>query len=319
MQLIVYPTNRCNLRCKHCTVNKDFPVDLTDQDIDIIASWGITKVGILGGEPYMLGDRLPKIVDKFNVPVTIYTNGTLVNDDNVIPDVNYCVSIDGWREYHDYLRGEGIFQKAITALELLHNHLDEIKSLWIRMTYNNDNWRDIGKLYNKAQSLGGVNLLLHPEVGIGLKPLDGDVQLELFKFAASHDNVVILQPHFWQFCGYEKSTCPAGIYRLAVDEHGNVKPCQWITETIGNIHTDTYEELLEKGRNWHYDYGSYIEPSCTFCDRKDSCRSGCRMCSDTQTCPLRNSVSASTFYSGNELKKINIKHSPLSKVGIVGC
>lgn len=318
MQAIIFPTNRCNLRCKHCIVSKKIPTDLTLPDIEKIATYPVTKVGILGGEPYMRKD-ISKIVDLFNVPVTIYTNGLLLTDNNIIPDINYCVSIDGWKDYHEQLRGEETWSKAIQALELLYSHTDDIKSLWIRTTYNNDNWGDIGKLYKKARSLDGVSLLLHPQVGHNLLPLDEDKQLGLFKFASTHSNVIVLQPHFWHFCGYKESTCPAGIYRIAVDEYGNVKPCQWLNEKIGSIHTNTWEEIVQRGKAYHENRASYLEDGCMLCPDKAYCRSSCKMCSDSQTCPLRHQMTASTFYSGGKLKKINIKYASMRKVGLVGC
>lgn len=262
---------------------------------------------------------LDKIVELFTIPVTIYTNGHLLTRHTFIPGVNYCVSIDGWREFHDGLRGEGSFLKAIQALEMLDNHHDDIESLWIRMTYSQQNWRDISKLYKKAKSLTDVRLLLHPLVGNGLPPLDEQVQMELFKWAAPKDDVVILQPHFWHFCGYTKSTCPAGIHRIAIDEHGNVKPCQWLNEKIGSIHRHSYDELLSRGKEFHENRGCYIEDGCRLCPDKELCRSSCKVCSDSQTCPLRHQITASHFYSGGILKTINVKHQSMSKVGLVGC
>ncbi len=322
MQLILYPTNRCNLNCRQCPVNKMIDNDLSMIEIEKVASWDVTKIGILGGEPYMRDD-LEDIVEAFgNRPVTIYTNGLLVEEENVIPDVNYCISIDGGRKNHNYWRGEGTWQKAINTLEMLSTKQENnIRSLWIRMTYTNDNWRDIGTLYKKAKELGNVNLLLHPNVGEHNDPLDEEIQLELFKMAAEEKDIemVILQPHFWHFCGYKESTCPAGIHRIAVDENGRVKPCQWLNHTIGDIHNTTYQQVLKRGRNYHKKHAHSIKDSCMMCPDRDKCRSSCKMTREHETCPLRNQMKASTFYSGAELETIQTKHRSMSNVGLVGC
>jgi MoaA/NifB/PqqE/SkfB family radical SAM enzyme len=113
-------TQRCNLRCKHCTwVNKivsDLPLERWQQIIDTLYKRGCTVVFIEGGEPTLRADlsQIISYIKRKGMICVLFTNGTRdlagLNTDAV------WISIDGTEKSHDYLRGKATFQKISATL-----------------------------------------------------------------------------------------------------------------------------------------------------------------------------------------------------------
>ena len=322
MQLVITVTTACNLNCKHCIVDKSHPRTLDMNIIDRLATWDVSRVGILGGEPFVL-NNIHNIVERFSKkPVTIYTNGIPLyeNPERIIEGVHYAVSLDGMKEFHESYRGEGTWDKTYEALKILAEKKDEgsIPSVWIRMTISEDNIRDIKPIKNIADKLG-IGVLYFPLLGIR-KPMPAKLQLELFKWASQQDNVSLYSPAFWQFCGYEKSSCQAGKWRLHVDEFGNVTPCQWIRDyTMGKVYDHDYEYFKNKGEEY-YDQFVTVKPECKDCLRSMSCKGGCRFSPDSLTCPIKLRYFAQNVLDIDALEMAQTKHERMfGNLKIVVC
>lgn len=118
-------THACNLRCRHCYLGPPTPTSLAPPDALAIArdfaTHGGLKLMISGGEP-LLYRRFPEFVGECRdlpLRLVLLTNGTLL-------DAEICrrldvdeiqVSLDGWREGHDLLRGTGNFARALVGIE----------------------------------------------------------------------------------------------------------------------------------------------------------------------------------------------------------
>jgi uncharacterized protein len=95
--LCVYVTGRCTRDCYFCPQvkeKKDFPgfrafvtdwirFDDAEEVVSYLKHWGITGLGISGGEPLLVADKVLKLVSlaKHRIPgiyIWIYTNGDLV-------------------------------------------------------------------------------------------------------------------------------------------------------------------------------------------------------------------------------------------------
>jgi len=134
--LILFVTERCNARCKHCFVNvpdnKRIKEELTLQEIEKISNRMGRLLYLLptGGEPFLRED-LPDIIDLFYKNnglrnVGIPTNGSLTEmvERSVIRTLSLCkdlrlgvdISIDALHQDHDDIRGlPGLFEKAIAT------------------------------------------------------------------------------------------------------------------------------------------------------------------------------------------------------------
>ena len=106
---------------------KDMDLDLYS-DLLIDASLHGVKTFILsGGEP-LTHRRFPELLDAYRLyygSLAMATNGTLIPEyvDLFTPeDKGIQISLDGDEEFHDWLRGDGVYSAAIQAIEELREH-----------------------------------------------------------------------------------------------------------------------------------------------------------------------------------------------------
>jgi uncharacterized Fe-S cluster-containing radical SAM superfamily enzyme len=129
--ILIDPTSACNLRCEGCWAGAQIKHDtlsyeLLDRILTEAKELGIYWITMSGGEPFAY-PHLFKIAEKHNDMVfMIYTNGTLINDEtadkiaelsNIVP----AISLEGWKEQTDARRGEGVFDKIVSAMDRLHS------------------------------------------------------------------------------------------------------------------------------------------------------------------------------------------------------
>lgn len=129
-------THKCNLRCIHCSVNagiEESDILDTDEIKNVIHKLENSKVKTIiftGGEPLVrndIFDILKYARRSFSGKIVLMTNGTLINKDNVkelTTNLNAIdISIDGVDESTcSIIRGSGVFDKVMQAVELLHNN-----------------------------------------------------------------------------------------------------------------------------------------------------------------------------------------------------
>lgn len=131
--LVISPTMRCNLNCTGCysglyekqgELQKEDLESIIDQARDL----GIYFIVISGGEPYVMGDTLVELFEKYNDMFFLtYTNGLffdkkLAKKLGKLGNVAPAISVEGWREETDARRGPGVWARVHTAMENLRNH-----------------------------------------------------------------------------------------------------------------------------------------------------------------------------------------------------
>ena len=172
----------CNLRCKHCSVMASGDPPALKMSYDEIVSEmeskykeGAKIMYFEGGETTMwkdgdknLGDLIKKSkeIGYFNTGYT--TNGTnkIYTNSDVI-----SVSIDGPREVHDGIRGEGVFDKLMRSLE----ELEFDGSVFANMVIQKDNLAHIEEtvklIHENPKIKGGMfNFITPPPHEISLTP-----------------------------------------------------------------------------------------------------------------------------------------------------
>jgi len=133
-------TNRCDLRCQHCYQWKEggYHRDLsaadlkTDLDIRIIEKVLIatrslrSNLYLWGGEPliYKHWDALVALLEQDRRWTSICTNGTWIERrlDSLLKlssQLEVSISLDGFEETHNSVRGKGAYQKTLRGLRLL--------------------------------------------------------------------------------------------------------------------------------------------------------------------------------------------------------
>lgn len=138
-----------------------------------ISSLGVQTIVFSGGEPLLREDifELVSFTRKYHMNACLTSNGCLINQDVALllfrSGINVVnISIEGDRKTHDYLRGEGAFDKAISALEDLRVH--KIEST-IAATVSRYNFESLQSVLQLAKERGATTVRFQPFSRIFLK------------------------------------------------------------------------------------------------------------------------------------------------------
>ena len=156
LQTVLFITDKCNLRCKHCSVYgsagyRQRKFDDIVEDLRRSHAAGSRFVDLEGGEPTLWreeGKTINDIIDAameigfFSVTVT--TNAQ--QDFSWIRPHSIWVSMDGIGKYHDAVRGEDSFAK-------LEEHIARSghKHLSVNMVLNTLNWESLDEAMEYAK------------------------------------------------------------------------------------------------------------------------------------------------------------------------
>ncbi len=141
-QLLIYPTDCCNLKCQHCYYNaiyetsQNHRTDEVSYDhlcgaIEELLPFGLRGCKLSGGEPFLRKDLIDicRYIDSRGISVAIETNGTFINerDAKVLGQLHgrttVSISIDGANpDTHETCRGiSGCFNDTMRGLKYLVN------------------------------------------------------------------------------------------------------------------------------------------------------------------------------------------------------
>jgi MoaA/NifB/PqqE/SkfB family radical SAM enzyme len=167
--LLLFVTDRCNLRCRMCGVwqhsEPDESQELNTEEwkavIRSAARLGTSIISFSGGEALLRRDLVDLIAyaQQYGITVHLCTNGTVLNHGNVDrlrqSGINtVSVSIESpTPEIHESFRGEGTFEKAVQGIRLLRQRAPEIK-VGINYTITPQNFRHMAEMIPFAESLG---------------------------------------------------------------------------------------------------------------------------------------------------------------------
>jgi MoaA/NifB/PqqE/SkfB family radical SAM enzyme len=131
--ILMDPTSACNLRCTGCwAAEYGHKLNLTFEELDSIVTQG-KELGVYfymmtGGEPLVRKADIIKLCEKHNdCAFHCYTNGTLVDqalcdDMKRVGNLSFSISLEGFEDANDFRRGEGVYQKVLDAMDLLHEN-----------------------------------------------------------------------------------------------------------------------------------------------------------------------------------------------------
>ena len=130
LKVTQYLTYRCNLTCSFCGRRliqcNEMTTDQAKACMTEFREIGTMFWGFNGGEPLIRHDigELISFAKKIGLKVSISTNGILVQQkiDQIKKIDMALISIDGPKEIHDSIRGEGNFEKAVKGIEILKDN-----------------------------------------------------------------------------------------------------------------------------------------------------------------------------------------------------
>ena len=128
--VLMDPTSACNMHCTGCWAaeyghKQNLSYEVMDRIITEGKELGIHAYLLTGGEPLVRKKDIIRLCEKHqDVAFHAFTNGTLIDDDFCkemlrVGNFMVSVSIEGFEEANDGRRGNGHFEKAIHAMELM--------------------------------------------------------------------------------------------------------------------------------------------------------------------------------------------------------
>lgn len=183
-RVLMYPTNRCNLRCRFCYQELS-PYDLADTMpkskwlalTGELCDMGVRTLQISGGgEPLVVAETvldMMRIIKQSTTEGRLVTNGTLwrkpIIDEMVDIEWNYVISsIDGPEAaVHDWLRGvPGSFEKTCAGIRMFRDEKErrgtEIPLLEFSSVITNTNYKTAPDIVRLAYSLGVKVITFEP-------------------------------------------------------------------------------------------------------------------------------------------------------------
>lgn len=158
-------TGRCQLRCRHCLNDsgphrsEELPLFVIERILEDMRRWGLARVRITGGEPTLHSqfDEVLSACKARGIAVELNSHGVypapLLHRLLRAPVARFIISLDGMRDSHEAIRGEGTFARALGSCRSLR---DAGKSVTVALHARRDNLEDIPGLGEVAAQLGAT-------------------------------------------------------------------------------------------------------------------------------------------------------------------
>ncbi|MBU2638731.1 MAG: radical SAM protein [Nanoarchaeota archaeon] len=242
-------TGACNQSCKHCHLEGPSEYSRISKEealsrIDKFHEKGVETLLLTGGEP-LLNPNVYDMIKQarhYGIDVALLTNGTLIDERRAerLADADPStvqISIDGMKDYHESIRGQGAFGK----LECAVRNLDtvSIRPL-MKMTINKYNLDNVMGVIDYCSGRGlKVNFSLAQELGNAegnsIMPTPEEYfRLFLKMYAKKNaENLGITLPDFsieeYIETGVPKSGCSAGLRMAAITKDDYILPCVFMS------------------------------------------------------------------------------------------
>ncbi len=262
-------TNKCNLRCHGCWVEKEgVGYYLPEEQLDTVIREGKKQHAhyytLLGGEP-MMYPKLWNVLEKHrDCYFQIITNGMLFTERNVarireLGNITPLISLDGFQGNNDKRRGEGVFEAADEGLARLKKN-KIIFGIATTITGQNvdevltdkylQHFIDRGALYIWYYVYRPMGAEPHPEYCVSKEQLI-EIRRRLLKLRRKHPIFII--DTYWTAEG--EAFCPAATgMGFHVNPHGGVEICpalsfarDMITDNNGDLYKTINESKFLRG------------------------------------------------------------------------
>ena len=149
--VLMDPTSACNMHCTGCWAaeyghKQNLSFEVMDKVLTEGKELGIHACLFTGGEPLVRKKDIIRLCEKHqDVAFHAFTNGTLIDDDfckDLLRVGNFFVSIsvEGFKEANDGRRGNGHFEAAMHAMDLLHSYKIPVG---VSICYTSKNYLDV--------------------------------------------------------------------------------------------------------------------------------------------------------------------------------
>lgn len=247
-------TQRCNLNCRHCYVVRVNKKELNFQEIKNILHQlkdvGVMFILFTGGEVLLRDDflKIIKVANKLKFSFKFFTNGTLLNPENVkkIADafpLEVGISIYSHnKNIHDNItQVSGSFEKSIGALKLLREQNLNVKIKCPLMKLNINSIEEIKKL---ADNLG-----CNYHFSVTLVPKDDGNKLPL-KLRCNENEIenAMLRAGNFNIKKRQNLMCGIGKTTFAISPWGDIYPCLQYKVNCGNLKRTKFSSIWNNSK-----------------------------------------------------------------------
>lgn len=259
--ILLDPTSACNLHCTGCwAAEYGNRLNLSFDEIDNLIKQG-KELGVYmyiytGGEPLVRKNDIIKLCEKHNDCVFLsFTNATLIDEafanemlrvKNFIP----AISLEGFEEATDSRRGEGVYDKVINAIKLLH----EKKLLFgISACYTKANFESITSeaFYDSLIDMGAFFIWYFHYMPVGndasvdLLPTKEQRLEMIHRLRDYRSRKPLFAMDFQNDAEYVGGCIAGGRRYLHINANGDADPCVFIHYSNANIRKQTLLEVLQ--------------------------------------------------------------------------
>lgn len=262
-------TDRCNLRCRHCYIGDGFHQDLPFNSVlrvlkEFEEIQGL-RLLLSGGEPLLYPDfwKINEILREYPFRSILLSNGTLITKEVAkklrVHEVQ--ISLDGMREGHESLRGEGTFEKTLQAID----HLQEANiRVSVATMIHQKNLREFEELASFIQSKK------IEEWNVDVPCLSGRMRESPDLWVTPSEAGPYLRYGYGGGLHTSEKNSTCGAHLCAIMSNGMVAKCGlFVQEAVGSIDEGLracWERIPQIQLN---------ELSCK-CTEIEECRGGCR-------------------------------------------
>lgn len=291
-------TGRCNLDCRYCYTSRFRGLSelSTEECLRIIREAGeleVSHISFTGGEPILRKDILNLIseAEKNNIYITLVTNGSTINEENVKmlakPGILIYLSIDGLKISHEKVRGNGSWKFVENAIKLFRKFNVEFATV---TALNKENYLEVESILDFSIKASASYHCFIPIMPFGkaswLNVLSKD---EILKFLMLLNDVcskLDFTVDLWCMPFAERyvdspniyvNICRGtGIMDIGVD--GSILLCDVLDIVLTNIKNKSLREVLAEEEN-HKLVKQVLNPKlekpCITCPAKSKCLGGC--------------------------------------------
>ncbi|MFA7203961.1 MAG: radical SAM protein, partial [Candidatus Caldatribacteriota bacterium] len=279
--------------CTGCWAGKykksdSLDIDTIDRIIKEAKELGIYFIVLSGGEPTVYPDLFEIFRRHPDVGFMMYTNGTLIDDemaDKMLEagNISPAISLEGFRESTDARRGEGTYDKIMTAMDRLHNR-GIIFGISVTVTRQNadelfatDNFID--HMIDKGAIYGWSFHYI---------PIGKDTELEMMITPEQRAQLAYRVPEirrkkpffladFWNDGTFTGGCIAGGRRYFHINAKGDVEPCAFVHFAVDNIKEKSLKEVLQNPLFRSYQkrqpFSKNMLAPCPIIDQPDALRS----------------------------------------------
>ena len=258
-------TYRCNARCQMCSIWK-FPTKKEEEvkvrDLEKLPRMRFTN--ITGGEPFLREDieDIVEVIKKKSKRIVISTNGffteRIINVAKKNKDIGIRISIEGLSKANDELRGikNGFDRGLRTLIELKHMG---IKDIGFGITVSDKNAKDLLPLYKLACAMKVEFATAIVHNSYYFHKMDNEIINKEFvadefrKLVKEFLKTKTIKNWYRAYFNYgvinyiqggkRPLPCETGTELFYMDPFGEIRPCNGMEESMGNIKEETFGEI----------------------------------------------------------------------------